>query len=316
MDPLLLTLIYLADLTLNFITKVFRAYLVDQSMDNLGTALRKGGVRDLLLFFPSTKRDQPNVITNHFSSTSVALPTVSEWWSKRALKEARDSITSELASKRAQGMAEAEELENEAEEIKTSTGGELGEKLSKEKLELSKSTLLRNNVEIIEFLNLSKKEKNLKEEDLIPIIWEGLMRSVDWTISRPDQIEAMALKEVNKNCKILESFTNNARSEINLINSIQVYCYEDTRIIKTFPNILKLLYNRDVVSDQAILYWAQKGAKPQGKGHFLKATEPLVKVSFRDVVLLSFSVINFERDLYLFFLSSFCFIHSVLTRTI
>lgn len=40
-----------------------------------------------------------------------------------------------------------------------------------------------------------------------------------------------------------------------------------------------MLYNKDCISDQAIVYWYQKGSKPQGKQHFLKATEPLVKVS-------------------------------------
>ena len=38
------------------------------------------------------------------------------------------------------------------------------------------------------------------------------------------------------------------------------------------------LYNKDCVSDQAIIYWYQKGAKMHGKQHFLKAAEPLVKV--------------------------------------
>jgi hypothetical protein len=33
------------------------------------------------------------------------------------------------------------------------------------------------------------------------------------------------------------------------------------------------------VSDQAIIYWHQKGAKPNGKQHFLKMTEAMVKVS-------------------------------------
>jgi hypothetical protein len=33
------------------------------------------------------------------------------------------------------------------------------------------------------------------------------------------------------------------------------------------------------VSDQAIIYWHQKGSKPQGRQHFLKSTEPLVKAS-------------------------------------
>ena len=44
------------------------------------------------------------------------------------------------------------------------------------------------------------------------------------------------------------------------------------------------LYNKDCVSDQAIIYWYQKGAKTHGKQHFLKAAEPLVKVRDRVVM--------------------------------
>ena len=69
---------------------------------------------------------------------------------------------------------------------------------------------------------------------------------------------------------------------MNLINAVQVYCYTDTRIMKTFAAIIKVLYNSDCISDQAIIYWHQKGAKPNGKQHFLKATEGLVKVSRRE----------------------------------
>jgi hypothetical protein len=49
--------------------------------------------------------------------------------------------------------------------------------------------------------------------------------------------------------------------------------------MKSFTQLLNVLYNTDCVSDQAIIYWHAKGAKPQGKQHFLKATEALVKVS-------------------------------------
>lgn len=96
---------------------------------------------------------------------------------------------------------------------------------------------------------------------------------------------------------ILEPFCNGPKTEVALINAVQVYSYEDTRIIKAFPQILKVrsslvicvvlkmtdfgeqvLYNKDCISDQAIIYWHQKGAKPQGKQHFLAATAPLVKV--------------------------------------
>lgn len=66
-----------------------------------------------------------------------------------------------------------------------------------------------------------------------------------------------------------------------MINAVQVYCYTDTRIMKSFLALIKVLYNTDCISDQAIIYWHQKGAKPNGKQHFLKATEGLVKVSAR-----------------------------------
>lgn len=58
-----------------------------------------------------------------------------------------------------------------------------------------------------------------------------------------------------------------------------MYCHTDTRALRSFPQIIKILYNADCISDQAIIYWHQKGAKPNGKQHFLKVTEPLVKVS-------------------------------------
>ena len=48
--------------------------------------------------------------------------------------------------------------------------------------------------------------------------------------------------------------------------------------MKAFPQVLKVLYNTDCISDQAIIYWHQKGSKPQGRQHFLKSTETLVKV--------------------------------------
>lgn len=61
-------------------------------------------------------------------------------------------------------------------------------------------------------------------------------------------------------------------------NAIQVYIYStSTRLIPLFPKICQFLYNEDTVSSQAIFYWFEKGAKPQGKQTFLKNMEGLVK---------------------------------------
>ena len=39
---------------------------------------------------------------------------------------------------------------------------------------------------------------------------------------------------------IIEPFCNGPKTEVALINTVQVYCYEDTRIIKAFPQVLKV----------------------------------------------------------------------------
>jgi hypothetical protein len=43
-----------------------------------------------------------------------------------------------------------------------------------------------------------------------------------------------------KYAPVLEPFCNGPKTEVALINAVQVYCYEDTRIMKTFPNIVKV----------------------------------------------------------------------------
>lgn len=44
---------------------------------------------------------------------------------------------------------------------------------------------------------------------------------------------------MQKFADILEPFCNGPKTEVALINAVQVYSYEDTRIIKAFPQILK-----------------------------------------------------------------------------
>jgi hypothetical protein len=61
-----------------------------------------------------------------------------------------------------------------------------------------------------------------------------------------------------------------------LLLKIQVYCYEDARVLKSFRQMITLLYKTDVLSDRAILYWADKGASAQGKSVFLKQMEPFI----------------------------------------
>ncbi|KAG1870231.1 armadillo-type protein [Suillus subalutaceus] len=202
------------DLSINILASIFSAYLADQSIDHLAATLKRGNIKDLLLFFPPNKRD-----------------------AKKQYAIAKDAIMRELK--------EVVERSDDSESI-------------------------------ISAIQSKLEEQRLPEAELIQSIWQGLMASVDWS-ARPDQIEGLALREVGKFAPVLVAFCKGPKTQVALINIVQVYCYDDTRVMKAFPQILKVLYNRDCVSDQAIIYWHQKGSKPQGRQHFLKATEGLVK---------------------------------------
>ncbi|KJA19929.1 hypothetical protein HYPSUDRAFT_204181 [Hypholoma sublateritium FD-334 SS-4] len=222
------------DVAINVLTIVLRTYLADQSMEHLSATLKKGGIKDLLAFFPPNKREA-KYLEEHFKKAGIS--QVAEWWAKKQYAVVKEGIIKELS--------ETLEREEPAEQV-------------------------------IAAIKSRQEESPIPETELVQCIWQGLMGSVDWS-ARPDQIEGLALREVTKFAPILEPFCEGGKTQIALINAVQVYCYEDTKIIKAFPQILKVLYNKDCLSDQAIVYWHQKGSKPQGRQHFLKSAEPLVK---------------------------------------
>ncbi|KAL7420797.1 hypothetical protein Q5752_004750 [Cryptotrichosporon argae] len=129
---------------------------------------------------------------------------------------------------------------------------------------------------IIEHIKTQQAEKPAPDADLVEWIWLAWMRAMDFSI-RPDQLDAALVAHITRLAPTVEPFCQSAKAQVGLLNAAQVFCYADTRAMKAFPQIVKVLYNADAVSDQAIIYWHQKGAKPQGKQHFLKVTEPLVK---------------------------------------
>ncbi|EPQ57028.1 ARM repeat-containing protein [Gloeophyllum trabeum ATCC 11539] len=222
------------DVSASAITNIFRAYLTEQSMDHLSSSLKKGGVRDLLAFFPPQKRDD-KTLDEHFRKEG--LPQIADWWTKKQYAVLKDEIMKGIKD-----MLDREEP----------------------------------NEEVIGFIKSKQAKRALPETELISCIWQGITSSIDWA-ARPDQIEGLAVREIGRYAPILEPFCNGPKVEVALINTVQVHSYEDTRIIKAFPQILKVLYNKDCISDQAIIYWHQKGSKPQGRQHFLTATEALVK---------------------------------------
>lgn len=89
------------DVSVNVITIIFRTYLLDQSIDHLSSTLKRGGIKDLLAFFPPNRRSG-SVLEEHFKK--VGLPQVAEWWAKKQYAVVKESIVKDL-----QELSEREE---------------------------------------------------------------------------------------------------------------------------------------------------------------------------------------------------------------
>jgi hypothetical protein len=82
-----------ADVAINAITIIFRIYLADQTMEHFAANLKKGGIKDLLAFFPSNKRNA-KALDAHFRD--AGLPQVSDWFMKRQTVAAKEALAQEL----------------------------------------------------------------------------------------------------------------------------------------------------------------------------------------------------------------------------
>lgn len=42
-------------------------------------------------------------------------------------------------------------------------------------------------------------------------------------------------------------------------------CYEDAKLMKLFPEIVRSLYDQDVLAEDTILHWFRRGTNPKGR---------------------------------------------------
>ncbi|GLI62166.1 hypothetical protein VaNZ11_004746, partial [Volvox africanus] len=131
--------------------------------------------------------------------------------------------------------------------------------------------------EVLTIAKTKKGENNLPDAEVLRVSWLALMKSINLTGKNQQQITQSVMQKLKNYGKLFAAFANNAKAELALINNIQVFCYEDTRMLKCFTDIVKLLYNADIVGEDTIQHWYKKGSHAKGRAVFLKDIEPFMK---------------------------------------
>ncbi|KAJ8558443.1 hypothetical protein K7X08_005209 [Anisodus acutangulus] len=235
-EPLLKDNLVGKGLVLSFITDFFKEYLVDNSLDDLISVLKRGKMEDNLLeFFPSAKRT-PEAFFEHFTKAEL-LPLV-EYHEKKIfevkLKEMKSAVTTQIAEE-------------------------------------------ADICEVIETVKQQVKDAKLPDIEVVGILWDVLMDAVQWSGKNQQQNANSALRQVKAWAQLLNTFCTSGKLELELIYKVQVQCYEDAKLMKLFPEIIRSLYDQDVLAEDTILHWFRKGTNPKGRQALVKSLEPFVK---------------------------------------
>lgn len=144
----------------------------------------------------------------------------------------------------------------------------------------SLTTLIAENADISEVIETVKqrhKESKLPDIEVVRILWDAIMDAVQWSGKNQQQNSNLALRQVKTWAKLLDSFCTTAKLQLEIMYKIQIQCYEDAKLMKLFPEIVRSLYDEEVLAEDTILMWFRKGSNPKGRQTFVKSLEPFVK---------------------------------------
>jgi hypothetical protein len=224
---------------LAFMTEMFKDYLSTETVESLMELLRKARLEGRLLeFFPQQKRSWTD-FNDHF--VAAELPTLVEYTAKKLYEIHCRELTQIVV-----GSIASEDVPNQAELMTT--------------------------------VKARKEEWQLADADTVKSIFLGIIEGVLSGSSGKNlqQTQFAVLKTLKQYHKLLATFCTSPRLEAGLLATAQVTCYEDSRLLKLFKDMVKVMYDVDVVGEDAVRYWYAKGSNPKGRNVFLKDMEPFV----------------------------------------
>lgn len=105
--------------------------------------------------------------------------------------------------------------------------------------------------QILAYLEIQHQKAVLPEPEFIALVWNGLLASSDMN-STADQIQSSIIKEITSITPMLEPFCQKPATEVALINTIQIWCYENTKAMPAFAKILKVRHSFHVCSQHLL----------------------------------------------------------------
>lgn len=125
--------------------------------------------------------------------------------------------------------------------------------------------------EIKEFVGKS----TITEQEVAVVIWQCIMDAEEWS-KKEDILQDQVVRHLKKYLTLLGSFTSVLKTELNVLNKIQEYCYDHMNFLRSFNKIILLLYKTDVLSEDSILKWYKETHSSRGWTVFMDQMKKFV----------------------------------------
>jgi len=131
--------------------------------------------------------------------------------------------------------------------------------------------------DVLEAVTAKAKELGVPPQTAVRVLWPAIVATVPTGARSAQQVAAGLAKAVRLYAPLLAAFTTTARAEGALLQAVQAGCYLDPKLLKQFATCVRLLYDSDLVAEDAVRWWASKGAMPKGRHIFVSDLEPFIK---------------------------------------
>ncbi|GAA5897743.1 hypothetical protein JCM6882_000083 [Rhodosporidiobolus microsporus] len=215
-----------------------RAYpATGEPVDPILASLRKAGLADFDAFFPPGKRSAPEITA---ALKGKGLNTVADWFVKSKIAGVKDEVNKKVKSLLAD-KADADEILSELEPISARSVPAL-----------------------------------VSDTDFVSLVFLALVSRINLNAEGTVVVDEV-LKQIKDYGTVLEPFAQRAVAEVALINTIQVWVNDNPKLVPAFLRILKTLVSEDVLTTGPLVYWRNKGSKPNGRAELVAKAEPLIK---------------------------------------
>lgn len=116
--------------------------------------------------------------------------------------------------------------------------------------------------ELVQFVKGTRTETGLTEAETVRAAWSGVVSSVNMS-RKTQQNRTALLTATQKGAPLLENVCMSGAMQIELIVRVQAYVSADMELLKiaVFCDVIHLLYQKDVLSEEAILRWFRRGMR-------------------------------------------------------